>query len=172
MDYRSFLSNIPSGIEKELLIREYGNSEEHFAILLDLSLHEKDPLAWRAAWILDGCDELYPGLAGKHLPEIIGALPGLTSRGALRSLLRLLVRHSIPEDLQGMLIDFCFGCLVSELMPVAVKVHAMQIIYQHALIYPELKGELIGILEDQMDNNSVGFMARGRRIIRELEKYR
>ena len=170
MDLRSFLTHIPSGIEKEMLIRELGGSGKTFYSLLDLSINEKDPIAWRAAWILDGSDEHYPGLAKKHIPAIISALPGLESAGTLRSLLRLLTRYEIPEEDQGILIDLCFGYLVSELIPVAVKAHAMQIIYQHALIYPELKEELVSILEDQMDNNSVGFRSRGNRIIRDLAK--
>jgi len=56
------------------------------------------------------------------------------------------------------------------LYPVAVKVHAMQIIYNHTLIYPELKEELITVIEDQVENNSVGFKSRGMRIIRQLKK--
>ena len=90
--------------------------------------------------------------------------------GALRSFLRLLCRYDIEEDDQGMLIDLCFGYLVSELYPLAVKVHAMQLIYNHVLIYPELKNELITVIEDQEDNNSIGFKSRGRRIISQLEK--
>ncbi len=39
-------------------------------------------------------------------------------------------------------IDECFSYLVSMRYPVAVKVHAMEIIYQHVLLYPELKDEL------------------------------
>ncbi len=88
----------------------------------------------------------------------------------MRSLLRLMCRYEIPEEEQGLLIDLCFGYMVSELYPVAVKVHAMQIIYQHTLLYPELKEELQTVIEDQMENNSVGFSSRGRRILSQLEK--
>ena len=119
---------------------------------------------------MDGCDERHPGLALKHLSRITRRLPELESMGSLRSLLRLLCRHEIPEADQGLLIDLCFGYLVSELYPLAVKVHAMQIIYNHVLLYPELKQELITVIEDQTENNSVGFKARGKRIISLLEK--
>ena len=170
MDFRSLLADIPSGVGKELLIAEVIKSDAHFSSLLELALHETDPLAWRAAWVLDGSDEKKPGLAGKHLSNIIRALPGMGSTGTLRSLLRLLVRYDIPEKHQGMLIDLCFSYLVSELYPVAVKAHAMQIIYQHVLIYPELKHELITVLRDQVQNNSVGFRARGNRLIKQMEK--
>jgi hypothetical protein len=170
MDFRSLLTDIPSGIERALLINEVVKSDSHFPSLLQLALHEKDPLSWRACWLLDGADEKKPGMAHKYIPRIVENLPGLESKGALRSLLRLLCRHEIPEENQGLLIDLCFQYLVSELYPVAVKAHAMQIIYQHVLLYPELKNELIAVIEDQAENNSVGFRARGSILIKKMEK--
>lgn len=170
MDLRCLLADIPSGVGKDLLIGEVIKSDTHVDSLLDLALHEKDPLAWRAAWVLDGSDEKRPGLARRHLSRIIKALPGMESKGTLRSLLRLLVRYDIPEKHQGLLIDLCFSYLVSELYPVAVKAHAMQIIYQHVLLYPELKHELTTVLRDQAENNSVGFKSRGNRLIKQMEK--
>ncbi len=170
MDFRSLLADIPSGKGRDLLMGEVIKSESHFRALLQLTLHEKDPIAWRACWVLDGSDEIKPGLARKHIGTIVKALPDLESLGALRSLLRMLSRYEIPEKYQGLLIDLCFSYLVSELYPVAVKVHAMQIIYQHVLIYPELKDELMAVIEDQIANNSVGFKSRGRRLIKQMEK--
>ena len=170
MDYKSILIDFPSGREKNFLIEDVGDSEGKFHNLLKLSLYEKDPVAWRAGWILDGCDEAHPGLASKHLSTIVQGLSGLESKGALRSLLRLLSRHDIGEADQGMLIDLCFGYLVSALYPVAVKVHAMQIIYNHVLLYPDLKEELVTVIQEQINNNSVAFLSRGRHIIARLEK--
>ncbi len=170
MDFKSLLANFPSAAEKEFFVREVGQSEKHFCTLLDLTLYEKDPVAWRACWVLDGSDEQYPGLASPHISKIVQRLPELTSMGVLRSLLRLLCRYEIPEDDQGLLIDLCFKYMVSEIYPVAVKVHAMMIVYNHVLLYPELKDELITVIEDQGPNNSVGFKTRGRQIIKKLEK--
>jgi len=170
MDFRSLLADIPTGVGRDLLIQEVIKSESHFTLLLELVIHEKDPLAWRAAWVLDGSDEFKPGLARKHISKIVKALPALESLGSLRFLLRMLSRYEIPEEEQGLLIDLCFSYLVSELYPVAVKAHAMQIIYMHVLIYPELKDELIAVIEDQIANNSVGFKSRGRRLIKQMEK--
>ena len=170
MDFRSLLTELPSGTERDLLIGEIMNSDEHVETLLRLALHDKDPIAWRACWLLDGSDERKPGLVQKHLPRIVRALDGLQSTGTLRSLLRLLTRYPIPEEEQGLLIDCCFAYLVSGQYPVAVKAHAMQIIYNHVLIYPELKHELIAVIEDQAGNNSVGFRTRGNMLIKQMEK--
>lgn len=169
MDLRSWLINIPSAAEREFMIRKIGASEEQFLELLDLAVQEKDPVSWRATWVLDGADELHPGLAKNHISRIVKELPRLKSNGVIRSLLRMLCRYEIPENDQGILIDLCFGYMVSELYALAVKVHAMQIIYNHVLLYPELKNELITVIDDQIDNNSVGFMSRGRQIKKKLE---
>ena len=170
MDFRSLLADIPSSVGRDLLIQEVIKSESHFTSLLELAIHEKDPLAWRASWVLDGSDELKPGLATTYISTIVKALPGLESKGSLRSLLRLLSRHDIPEEEQGLLIDLCFSYLVSELFPLAVKAHAMMIIFNHVLIYPELKDEFIAVLEDQTENNSVGFKTRARNLMKQMEK--
>ena len=169
MDFKSLLTSFPSGADKEFFIREVGDSKQKFNTLLDFSLHEKDPLAWRAAWILDGSDEQHPGLAKASVSTIIRRLPDLESFGSLRSLLRLLCRYDIAEKDQGILIDLCFSYLISELYPLAVKVHAMQVIYNQVILYPELKGELITVIRDQVDNNTVGFRSRGMRLIKLME---
>ncbi len=156
MDYRSLLANFPSGAEKELFSREVGASQEKFNALLDLALNDEDPVAWRAGWVLDGSDEQNPGLASHSISRIIHRLPEIESKGTLRCLLRLLCRYPVDEADQGILIDFCFQTMISELYPVAVKVHSMQIIYNHVLIYPELKEELVAVIQDQVINNSVG----------------
>ena len=170
MDFRSLLTDLPSSAEKDLLVAQVIQSDTHFDKLLKLALYEKDPVAWRASWVVDGSDELKPGLARKHISKIVRALPGMESKGSLRSILRMLTRYDIPEKHQGLLIDLCFSYLVSELYPVAVKVHAMQILYNHVLLYPELKGELITVINDQVENNSVGFKSRGKNLIKQMEK--
>jgi hypothetical protein len=166
---KELLENIPSAKEKTYYISVVSQSERLFSDMLHYALNEADPYAWRAAWIVDGCDEVDASLSEPHISDIIHRLPGRASDGSRRSLLRLLCRHSIPEADQGLLADLCFQYLVSELHPVAVKVHAMQILYNLAMIYPELGQELITVIEDQFENNSVGFSSRGRRIIKQLQ---
>ena len=80
MDFRSQLTNFPRGVERELFIKQFGHSESHFHSLLDIALHDKDPVAWRAAWVLDGSDEQNPGMAIKHISTIVQELPQLESR--------------------------------------------------------------------------------------------
>ena len=170
MNVRELLRDIPSRFEKELYVKDIAASEEKFRELLKFCLADKDPISWRATWVLDGASEEMPDIARPYISRIVNTLPKIKSTGTLRSLLRMLSRYEINEEDQGILIDLCFSVMVSELYPVAVKVHAMQIIYNHVLLYPELKEELKTVILDQIDNNSVGFLSRGRRIIKQMEK--
>lgn len=68
-----------------------------------------------------------------------------------------------------MITDLCFESLSRESIPVAVKVHAMEILSRFAEEYPELKNELVNLLREQMVNNSTGFKTRARKIIGRME---
>ncbi|MBN1131755.1 MAG: hypothetical protein JXR52_07770 [Bacteroidales bacterium] len=165
----TFFQSAPSIREREIFIEAFCKSQKDFNDLLDIVIREKDPAKWRAAWIMDGCDEKNPTLSEKSLCRIIRELPTLRSEGTLRSFLRLLSRHEIPEADRGLLVDLCFQYMISDIHIVSVKVYAMEIISRLCKSYPDLSCELLTVIEDQLDNNSAGFKARGIKIIRKLQ---
>lgn len=128
------------------------------------------PVNNRAAWAIDNADEKNPGLAQSHLPELVEILESEHYPGVYRSLMRLLERYSIPEEVQGRTVDICFRFLNSGHIPVAVKCHAMQIIFGLLPSYPELAGELKESLLFQMEESSAAFKGRARRILASLTK--
>jgi len=170
MDISELLSNIPSGKERALYIESICVSKKDFEDLLEAIYHLNDPRKWRAAWILDGCDEKNPGIAENYISRIINELDTLHSMGTLRSMLRLLSRYEIPAKQRGRMLDKCFSYMQSELYPVAVKVYAMQIVYNLSRIYPELRRELALTIEEQIENNSAGFRARGNLILKQMQR--
>ena len=80
----------------------------------------------------------------------------------------MLSRMSVPEQEQAFLIDLCFRWILDNEETVAVKVYCMQIIANH--LYPELKYELRGVIEDRFSRSSAGFQSRGRKILKMIEK--
>jgi hypothetical protein len=169
-DLKTWLSELPSALEKELFVNKACRSEEIIRELLQLSLSEPDPVAWRAAWVLDGCDETGPPLPENLIHKIVRNLSGIKSTGVIRSYLRLLCRHDIEEEEQGLLVDLCFKYVASGCYPVAVKVHSLEIIYRHVLLYPELRDELTAVILSQIDHSNAGFKARGKKVLKQLEK--
>ncbi len=157
-------------ISKERMAASIGSSPESYRFLIEISFSGKRPLDWRAAWIADYLAEMQPALPEPHLENILRHMKLTMPGGVMRCYLRMLTRYPIPEAHQGMIADLCFESLSRESIPVAVKVHAMEILYRFTQDYPELKNELVIMLREQMVNNSTGFKTRARKIIGRLEK--
>ena len=123
-----------------------------------------------AAWFIDKCCEKQPQLVEGKQAEIIAYLPKALRTGIQRSLLRVLLRYSIPEESESELVEFCFNSLQSAQIPVAVKVHAMQHIYNLSFKYPELVIELVPVIEQQIPLSSVGFRSRSAKLLKAIRK--
>ncbi len=169
-ELEKYLLDLAPGMSKEQLAELIGSSPETYRSLVQLSFSGKKPVDWRAAWIADYLAEIRSPLAEPHLDTILQQMKLTLPGGVLRCYLRLLSRYPIPEAHQGVITDLCFESLSRESIPVAVKVHAMEILTRFSETYPELKNELVLILREQMVNNSTGFKSRARKIIGRLEK--
>ncbi len=165
MNFREQLLTELSRKNVDYIIHSMGDNEDYFAEIIRLILTDTDPIPQRASWVADGVCLKYPALIEKHLPALIEALPSFTHSGTRRNILKIISRTNIPEDYQGVLIDMCFNLLADTDEPVAVRVHAMQIIANHLPEYPELANELREVIEDQADKSSPGLRARGRKIL-------
>jgi hypothetical protein len=53
--------------------------------------------------------------------------------------------------------------------PIAVRVFSMTVLCNLAGKLPELKNELIPLIEDQMPYGSAGFISRGRKVLKDLK---
>jgi len=125
-------------------------------------------LAWRCCWIIDSASEDFPELLTDKLTEIIAALL-TTSDGSLkRHFTRILCRYSIPENSLAGLVNRCFELLAPS-EPVSVRVYAMQLLFNITLQLPDLRGELISVIENLRElGGSAGFMNRSEKLLRKL----
>ena len=85
-----------------------------------------------------------------------------------RNTVRVLQFVDIPEEHMGKLADICFNYMGSAKEPIAVKVFSMTVLYHITLKIPELKNELLPLIEDLIPYGSAGFQNRGRKIIKSL----
>lgn len=168
--------NIQEQLEVELsrwntdLVSEYvGADRERFNELWKLMLPEKYPISPRAAWAIESICLRDPCLVKPYIDELCKALPGVKNHGIKRHMMKVLTFHKIPEKHLGKLIDLCFLWLQDADIPVAVKVHSMQIVFNAISRYPGLKAEFVAVLEEQMPRNSEGFKSRARRLVARLQ---
>ena len=169
--------NISEALLKEhsktnsLKIANYiGDDDERFSRLIKIFTSNDYRLVQRSAWVLSIIAEEHPYLVNPYLPLLIKQLHLPLHDAVKRNVLRLLQFIDIPEAFWGELTDLCFQILTNGKEPIAIKVFAMTVLEKIVLHYPELKNELIIIIEDQLPYSSAGFKSRGKKILKSLKK--
>jgi hypothetical protein len=153
------------------IVTYIGNSTSRFSDLVTLFLNGPYRVTQRAAWPLSSCIEKNPKLVEPHLKKILNYAmkPGVHD-SVKRNVVRLLQFIEIPKRLQGKTASVCFQFLTSKKEPIAVRVFSMTVLSKLARELPELKNELIPLIEDQLPYGSAGFISRGRKVLKELKK--
>lgn len=128
------------------------------------------PGAWRAGWVADSINDLGSPLILPYLPRLADHLLEWERSSCRRHALRILARNSLDAELLFSLFDPCLEILHRAEEPVAVKVHAMQLLHDAAIAEPGLREEVMLAIETQMPVGSKGFCARGRKLIASLRK--
>ena len=125
-------------------------------------------LAWRSCWIIDNASADCPELLTEKLPVIIEALISTRDDSLKRHFTRILCRYNIPEDYLAALVNRCFELLLPS-EPAAVRVFAMQILFNITQQLPDFKGELISVIESlREEGGSAGFINRSDKLLGRL----
>ena len=153
------------------LVKDIGNFPEHFDLLMDTALNNDEAISWRAAWMADKINDKHPDLIKRYIPDLIEKLKTETMHGKRRHFLKLISLNRIPDEWDSFLIDYCLGALTSGREPPAVRVHAMQVLFNISEKLPDLKPELIDVIENEMEfHPTPGILTRGKKIITRLRK--
>jgi len=140
-----------------------------FDQLLHILLQNTEPESRKAAWVIDIYSEYHPEVVNEKLKTIFIRLIHDACHTAIhRHVLRILARAPLPDGGLGELIQVCFDFLLSSAEPVAVKVHAMELLYRISGQEPDLKRELFDTIEFRMEEELPGFKNRGSKILRKL----
>jgi len=153
------------------IARWIGPDKRRFHQLMELLLHGDRVVTQRAAWILSSCYEFHPQLVTPWLPALLKKMQEPDVHDALkRNVVRLLACTDIPKHLLGAVVSLCFEYLNAVDAPIAVKVHSMSVLQKVAEQEPDLKHELQTSLELMMPYVGPALQARGRIVIRQLER--
>lgn len=146
-----------------------GADEELFAELMDC-LKDNDPeLARRAAWALSFCFDKHPYLFNKYVSTLVEIMPDKTCHAAVkRCATQALQFMEIPEDLEGLVYDYGIDIINDPDESNAVKAYTLSILQNIVLKYPELKQELITLVEDKMPFETPAFKSRGKKLLKAL----
>jgi hypothetical protein len=143
-------------------------NEQLFDQLFSLIFSDNHRLAWRACWIIDTASEDFPDLLANKIPTIIHGFSTTKDGSLKRHFTRILCRYQIPNEYLSAVIDRSFGLLAPS-EPISVRVFAMQLLFNITKELPELKRELISVLEHLVEEGgSAGFINRSGRLLRQL----
>jgi len=156
--------------QMEKIARYVGKDPKRFAELVAVFLAGPYRVTQRASWPLSSCVEHNPSLIKPHLKKILSYLYKEDEHVAVRrNILRLLQYITIPRSLQGKTINLCFDFLNNPKEPIAVRVFAMTVLANLVKENPDLKNEIILIIEDQLPYGSAGFLSRGKKVLKQLK---
>lgn len=148
-----------------------GNDKKRFSRLVDLFLHDEYPVVQRAAYPLSMVADKYPKLAEENLPVFVNRLFDKDTHVAVRrNVIRILQFVQIPKKLHAKVINFCFKNISDPKETVAVRCFSMTVLANLVKQYPELKNEVMLLIEQAMKNPTAGMKSRAKKVLKQLEK--
>jgi len=127
-----------------------------------------DPSAWKAFWIMDKIHEVRPDLIQPYLKPMLENVERMKQSGQKRHMLKLLSLNPLPDEPSVSFINYCFDRIMCRTEPAAIRVHAMQMLYNITLDIPDFKNELRVVIEDAMVEGTPGIICRGQKLLKYL----
>lgn len=169
MTEKQILELLDSWENISLLTKEFSLNPEKFDALIKTALYSANPKSWRAAYAVDLIHDKHPELLQPYLNEIILQLPKEINNGKKRHFLKLISLNQPEKEHDSFLLDFCLNLFTSAKEPIAVRVNAMQILYNITENEPGLKPEILAIMEHEMEfHSTAGILSRGRKLTAKL----
>jgi len=156
--------------KKALSTTEYAcSSNNRFKELMQCFLANEYRLAQRAAWSVSWAARKKPELIKPYIKDLVAQLNRTDVHNAvIRNSVRVLEEIEIPESMHGDVMNACFGFIEKPSVPLAIKVFSLATLFNLSKYYPEIKGELKLIIENNWNNESAAFKSRGKKILSAL----
>ncbi|MEI6577099.1 MAG: hypothetical protein WCO63_13055 [Bacteroidota bacterium] len=166
------LNTDSSRVIADLICDAVDKNPELFGSLVQMSFNQPYPAGMRAAraiqiYCLEKPDVMIP-----YLEEIITNILESKTEGIRRNYLQVLAQKidlNILEE-PGSLISQCFDWLADSKVKPATRIYAAEVIKKFCNQEPDLKRELIDVLEFAMEECPVSLRGRGRKILAALSK--
>ncbi len=155
----------------EILSRQLSRNEADFSVLMAVALTNSEQRSWRAAYLADKIHDLAPELLVPYLPVIIEKLKTENNASKKRHWLKLISMNRVDKPYFAFLFDYCIGIFTSGKEAVAVRVHAMQILFNISESEPDLKPEIVEIIEQEIEHHpTAGIRSRGTKLVKKLRQ--
>jgi hypothetical protein len=170
MDLLKLLQKEHSKKQTDRIVDYIGDDKQRFAILMELFFKGEYRITQRAAWPLSYCVRYHPELITPWFKPLLDNLARKDIPVAvIRNTVRLLQDTSIPKKFHGRVMSTCFDFIQSPDTPIAVKAFSLTILSNLSATYPEIRGELQLIIEEQWEQATPAFRSRAKKILRQID---
>lgn len=169
MNIRDEILKEHSKKQSEKIADYIGNNKRRYAELVKLFLSGDYRITQRAAWIVSSCAERYPSLILPYLSKFIEFARNPPDVAVKRNVVRVLSLIELPEQLEGIVYDFCFPLVTSAKEELAVRAYSITVIGNAALKYPDLKAEVCETLLLLKDHDSPAIRSRTKGVLKKLK---
>jgi hypothetical protein len=153
---------------KDEMISFMENHPGFFEEAIELAVSDKQPYAWRAAWLLWSCMEENDKRIQKYIKSMVDTLE-TKENGHQRELLKILYQMDLKEEHEGMLFDICMDIWEQINKAPSVRFNALKFIIKIAKKHPELAKEISFLTEDRyMESLSPAVKKSIKRMMKDL----
>ncbi len=133
---------------------------------------ENNSESWFISWILNHFIDKNPDSIASFLDSAIVTLPTITRSGHARLILRyfMITRNWEEYEHLGLLLDTCLHIIQNTTSPSGLKANAMSVVERIAEKEPDIIGEVLLVLEEQLPYLETGSLNRAKKIIKKLRK--
>ena len=159
-----------SGDLIESLKKSRGDKRALVQLLYDLAWTDEEPVAWRAAWVLEHIVTEETELIKPYLEEIAQRLYHTRSHAQRRHFMKILLLFSLDKVDMGRMMDLAFQWLENPLESKAVRAHAMEALDRIRKKVPEIQEEFVLMLESAAKDESPGVSGKAKKILVKIRK--
>lgn len=141
---------------KDGMIEYMETHPEAYEEAVQLAISDKQPFAWRAAWLLWSCMEMNDERIRKHVKEIVKSIKSKND-GHQRELLKILLLMNMDKKYEGILFNLCLELWEEINKTPSVRMTAFKFILKLVKKHPELSNEITFLLQERfLDTLSPG----------------
>ncbi len=152
--------------QRDKVVEWVGDRVERFGYLMELFLGDEYRVVQRAAWAVREIGAQKGDWIGAYVGKMVCAIENPIHDAVVRNGLLVLVDVDVPRKYYGRLAEVGFNYLGEVGTPTAIKRASLLIIAKICEDEPELKEELVLVLEDQLPHCTVGFVNIAKKYIR------
>lgn len=146
-----------------------GDNPEAFAEVMTIAFTAKPPVSFRAAAVAETVCRTYPQLILPYTDQILSDYFRFNHDGVKRGLLKALMYIELTEEQEGRMLDLGLQIISQPKEKVAAKAYALQILSSISAKYPDIRPEILMVIQTVEDQGSAGWKVACREAFKKMK---